>query len=201
MNQENIIKTISFDQQEIIKNIISLHCKEGIELDPTYSQGNFYKNFPELEPEKKFDLLPKSKLIKKSNANSLPLASSSIRSIMFDPPFIVGHSDGSQKGKIAKRFHSFRTIGDLLKWYSECLTEFNRILKPKGVLIFKCQDTISGNRQYFSHVYIMNEAEKLGFYAKDLFVLLAKTRMIGHNQHIQKHARKYHSYFLVFEKR
>jgi hypothetical protein len=47
----------------------------------------------------------------------------------------------------------------------------------------------------------MNEAEKNGFYTKDLFILVAKTRMIGHNHKIQKHARKFHSYFLVFVKK
>ncbi len=46
----------------------------------------------------------------------------------------------------------------------------------------------------------MNEASKLGFINKDLFILLAKNRIIGHNHGNQKHARKFHSYFIVFKK-
>ena len=43
-------------------------------------------------------------------------------------------------------------------------------------------------------------AIKLGLYHKDLFVLLAKSRLIGGNHKNQFHARKFHSYFLVFQK-
>ena len=42
-------------------------------------------------------------------------------------------------------------------------------------------------------------AEKYGMRLSDLFVLLAKSRMTI-SQRTQKHARIYHSYFLVFKK-
>ena len=81
------------------------------------------------------------------------------------------------------------------------MSEFHRILKPNGILIFKCQDKISSGKQYMSHVFIINEAEKLGFYTKDMFILLAKQRIMADWQlKNQKNARKFHSYFLVFEK-
>lgn len=52
-----------------------------------------------------------------------------------------------------------------------------------------------------SHVFIINEAEKLGYYCKDMFILLAKNRIVADWQlKNQKNARKFHSYFLVFEK-
>ena len=114
---------------------------------------------------------------------------------MFDPPFIVSGS-----GKIAQRFGTYRTIKELWTWYEECLIEFYRIMKKNSKLVIKCQDTVSGGRQYFSHNYLMNKSENIGFYCKDLFILLAKSRMIGHNHRNQKHARKFHSYFLVLEK-
>lgn len=42
---------------------------------------------------------------------------------------------------------------------------------------------------------------RLGFYPKDLFILLAKSRLVADWQkNSQKNARKYHSYFWVFEK-
>ena len=74
-------------------------------------------------------------------------------------------------------------------------------LKDKnGILIFKCQDKVSSGKQYLSHIFIINEAVELGFYPKDLFVLIAKTRLVADWQKNQKHSRKFHSYFLVFEK-
>lgn len=195
-----VISTISYDQIEIIENIINLHCPSGIEVDPTYSKGNFYKNDRIAQPRLKFDLYPQTDDTIGSNANNLPLEDSSINCLMFDPPFVVGHTKAKPTGIIGERFFGFPYIKDLWKWYGECLVEFSRIIKKGGVLIFKCQDTVSSGKQWFSHNFIMQEAEKVGFYNKDLFILLAKSRMIGHNHKNQKHARKFHSYFLVMTK-
>lgn len=84
--------------------------------------------------------------------------------------------------------------------YRDMLKEAYRILKAKGILIFKCQDKVSSGRQYMSHVFVMNEAVKLGFYPKDLFILTAKSRLVADWQRNQKHARKFHCYFWVFQK-
>jgi len=197
---DSIIKTTSFDQHEIIRSIQSLYLPAGFELDPTYSKGNFYKPHDILEPKYKYDLFPKREDIKKASAENLPFEEESIKSIMFDPPFIAGHTKQAPTGIIGKRFHGFRYVTDLWKWYDECLTEFFRILKKDGVLVFKCQDTVSSGKNWFSHCYIMNCAIEKGFYPKDMFVLNAKNRIIGHNHRAQKHARKYHSYFWVFQK-
>lgn len=81
------------------------------------------------------------------------------------------------------------------------MIEMYRILDDNGILIFKCQDKISSGKQYLSHVFIINEAIKIGFYPKDLFILLAKSRLVAEWQaKNQKNARKFHSYFIVFEK-
>ena len=200
MSEGRIISSISYDQHEIIRNIVELHCPQGIELDPTYSKGNFYNKAGIDEPLEKFDLFPQTDDTLQANANDLPHLDSSISSIMFDPPFVVGHTKQKPSGIIGERFHGFRYIQDLWKWYSECLEEFYRILEPNGTLIIKCQDTVSSGKQWFSHLYIMNEAERIGFYNKDLFILLAKNRIIGHNHSNQQHARKFHSYFIVLKK-
>ena len=194
-----MIKTINDNQTNLIKDILNLHCPNGIDLDPTYSKGNFYKNIP--QPKLKSDLFPKHPDVVGCDASSLWLEDSSINSIMFDPPFIAGHTKDKPTGIIGERFHGFRYIPDLWDWYDKCLVEFHRVLKKDGVLIFKCQDTISSGKQWLSHVHIINKAEEIGFYTKDLFILTAKSRIIGHNHQIQKHARKFHSYFLVFEKK
>jgi len=196
-----MISTISYNQHEIIRDIISLHCKDGIEIDPTYSKGVFYKNSGITKPKYKFDLYPQTPDTVKADACSLPLKDNSIESMMFDPPFLAGYTKEKPTGIIGSRFHGFRYITDLWEWYDKCITEFSRVIKKKGVLIFKCQDTVSSGKQWFSHVKIINEAEKMGFYTKDLFILMAKSRMIGHNHGTQKHARKFHSYFMVFEKK
>jgi hypothetical protein len=194
-----MIKSVSDNQHQIIKDILALYCPDGIDLDPTYSKGNFYKQIE--KPRLKSDLYPQSDDVVKSDAASLWLDNESIQTIMFDPPFVAGHTKENPTGIIGERFHGFRYVSDLWEWYDKCLLEFHRILKKNGVLIFKCQDTVSSGKQHLSHVHIINKAEELGFYSKDLFILTAKNRIIGHNHQVQKHARKFHSYFLVFIKK
>ena len=198
-----MIKTTSYNQHEIIQDILKLHCPQGIEVDPTYSKGVFYKNAVIEQPIHKLDLYPQTPDTIKSDACSLPFKDGEIGSIMFDPPFVAGFTkkDKAPTGIIGERFHGFRYIPDLWEWYDKCLLEFERVLKKGGVLIFKCQDTVSQNKQWWSHIHVQNKAEECGFYMKDMFVLLAKHRITGHNHQNQVHARKYHSYFLVFTKK
>lgn len=198
----SVISTVSYDQYEIMRNIKTLFLNdEAVDCDPTYSKGVFYKECGGLpKPKLKFDLFPKTEDTLQADCRNLPLGDSSIQSIMFDPPFLVGYTKEKPTGLVGERFHGFAYIKDLWDFYDESLIEFQRVLKKKGVLVFKCQDTVSSGKQYLSHVHIINKAEELGFYCKDVFILLAKSRMIGHNHKNQKHARKFHSYFLVFEK-
>lgn len=193
---------MGFDQEIILKDILSLYVPGGrFDVDPTYSVGGFYRSKVVPEPRLKLDLLPKSADVIRADAAKLGwLEDNSIESIMFDPPFLAGHTKAKPTGVMGERFHGFRYVPDLWEWYDNCLKEFHRILKPNGVLVFKCQDTVSSGKQWWSHVHIMNTAESLGFYTKDLFVLGATKRMIGHNHANQQHARKFHSYFLVFLK-
>lgn len=199
LTNETIIKSIDYDQVNIIKNIIKLHCPEGIECDVTYSKGVFYKN---LQPPKfKFDIEPEVKGVAKSDCRDLPVKDESFSSIMFDPPFVASMPKKEATGIITKRFGYYKSVPhELWEMYWAAMKELNRVLKPGGTLIVKCQDTIDSGKQCFSHVELINYGIKLGLYPKDMFVLLAKIRIIGHNHHKQQHARKFHSYFLVFKK-
>lgn len=201
------VKSISYNQHEIIRNILKLHCSTGIELDPTYGLGGFYKKGVK-QPKYKFDISPRREGVVYSPAEDLPLPRKSINTMCFDPPFLAtkGKSldapTNTTSNRTVRRFGWYPTEKELFKFYENALKEFYRVLVPHGVLIFKCQDKVSSGRQYISHNLIINAAEKLGFYTKDLFILLAKNRMIPRWQRLnQKHARKFHSYFLVFEKR
>ena len=202
----SLISSISYDQIEIIENILKLHTKDNtIDCDPTYSKGNFYKNGKIKEPKYKFDINPQTEDTIKADARNLPLDDNSVNCIMFDPPFLAttGKSIKANDNNnfINKRFGVFPNEKELHQFYIDSMREFYRILKDDGILIFKCQDKISSSKQYLSHVFIINEAIKIGYYPKDMFILLAKTRIVADWQvKNQKNARKFHSYFLVFQK-
>lgn len=201
-----MVKSISYDQSEIIKWILELHVPQHyIDCDPTYSKGNFYNNTGIAHPKYRYDILPQCEGVEYGDSRNLPLASESINCMMFDPPFLAttgkSLSIDDDSNKINKRFGVYPSEKELHQFYIDSLKESYRVLTENGILIFKCQDKISSGKQYMSHVFIMNEAVKIGFYPKDLFILLAKNRLVADWQvQNQKNARKYHSYFWVFKK-
>ena len=78
--------------------------------------------------------------------------------------------------------------------------EAHRVLKKNGILIVKTQDEVSANKQHLTHVEIINYYEKIGYYTKDLFVVVRNNKPNVSTIKKQVHARKNHSYFLVFVK-
>ena len=201
-----MVKSVSYDQSEIIKGILQLHVPDRkIDCDPTYSKGNFYKGTGVAEPRYKFDINPQLDGVRYADCRQLPLDTESINCIMYDPPFLATSGKSiteNQTGNvIAKRFGVYPNEKELHQLYTDSMKEFYRILRRDGILIFKCQDKVSGGKQYMSHVFIMNMAETIGFYPKDLFILLSKNRLVADWQkRTQKNARKYHCYFWVFQK-
>ena len=200
-----MVGSVFIDQEDLIRSIIDLHCPNGIELDATYSRGNFYKNGID-RPAFCFDISPQFPFVTQACCTSLPLADRSVACTMFDPPFLATTGPSlAIKGTnnlIAQRFTVFSSEHELHEFYIKSLAEFYRVTQKNGVLIFKCQDKVSSGKQYFSHCFIYEEAKKLGWYPKDLFVLHRKNRMTPKwQQQNQQHARKFHSYFWVFEKR
>ena len=201
-----MITSINYSQTDIIQNIIQLYIPQGkIDADVTYSKGVFYKNGNIQEPQYKFDINPQTVDTVQADCRNLPLPDNSINSLMFDPPFLAttGKSLSTQENNnlILRRFGYYRNEKELHKFYQDALNEFNRVLINNGILIVKCQDKISSGKQYLSHVFIINQAIEQGFYPEDIFILLAKSRIVADWQiKNQKHARKFHSYFIVFRK-
>lgn len=201
----DLIKNISFDQPEIIKNILKLHVPSGkIDCDPTYSTGAFYNGTGIDEPRLKFDITPHTDGVIKADARNLPIRNNSLTCMIIDPPFLATKGKSLQTGsgnRINRRFSVFPDEKSLHRCYEAMFWEAYRVLAENGILIFKCQDKVSSGIQYMTHVFVMNTAVNIGFYPKDLFILLAKNRLVADWQlRNQKHARKFNSYFWVFQK-
>lgn len=204
---DKLIKSTSYNQQEIINNILELYVpSKTIDVDVTYSKGGFYKKGIVKEPNLKFDLFPQTKDTIKADSRFLPLKDESVDCVIFDPPFLAttgpSLTNGCSGNKMARRFGVFNNERDLITYYYLSLKEISRTLTNKGILIFKCQDKISSGRQYWNHNTVHTMALTTGLEAEDLFICLAKNRLVAKWQlDNQKHARKFHSYFWVFKKR
>lgn len=200
-----VIKSYSFDQIEIISNIIKLYCPDGIDLDPCYSKGNFYKSNIIKQPIYKFDLFPQIEGCLQGDCRNLPFDDNSMKTIIYDPPFLATKGPSlnldNASNKTVKRFGNYETENQLQQFWHDSILEFERILKPKGIIIVKIQDKVSSGKQIWSHDIITQYCTMYNLFLIDLFVLLAKNRMCPDWQvKNQKHARKFHSYFLVFRK-
>ena len=99
---------------------------------------------------------------------------------------------------MSKRFGGYYTYQELEFHYQNTLKEVYRVLKPKGVFVFKCQDIVHNHKLHATHLNIIQWADKL-FRLKDLFLLVKSHRMPSPQKGTQKHARIFHSYFLVLE--
>jgi hypothetical protein len=204
-NASDFIKSVSSDQHEILCHIAQLYTDGQFDCDPTYSTGQFYREGVP-EPQLKFDLVPQAPDVVQADYRALPVDSASLGSLVFDPPYM--HCEG-KTSIIGQRFtDQDHTLGkpkpryqrDLLAEYHAGLAEFYRVLRPGGVLVVKCQDLIESSRYVAQSCRIWELATRLGFEVVDKFVLVAPSRMVGHNHHDQQHSRRYDVTFWVFKK-
>jgi len=196
---------------EVFPKVLQLHVPEGATVaDVTYGKGVFWKNVP----RNRYNLKA-TDIARGVDCRDLPYESESIDCVVLDPPYMEGFYRKSASQKAGSgTYSSFRehySSGNekpqgakwqdaVLEFYIQAGREAYRVLKEKGVLVVKCQDAVSANRQHLVHVQIVNEYQQMGFYAKDLFVVVRKNRPAVSRIKKQVHARKNHSYFLVFVK-
>ncbi len=126
-----IVKSVYGSNYEVIKNIMELYEIEKFDLDCTYSKGSFWKDLP--HPTHKTDIYPYNDSVIEASSEDLPFDDNSMKSIMWDPPFvIVGSGKGHKKCKegssiIAKRFEGYGTYDDLKSNYYDTMKELFRI--------------------------------------------------------------------------
>lgn len=197
------VSSVSYDNDEIIQSIMRLYDIDRFDLDCTYSIGEFWSRLP--DPRFKSDLKARFDDVIEASSTNLPFDDDSMNSIMFDPPFVISgqsYAENAEGSSItAKRFEGFTSFKELRDMYWGTMLECRRILAPEGILVVKCQDTVSGGLNHFTHCMISDMAVQLGMYPKDLFILIAKSRLnsFGGKWENQYHARKYHSYFWVIQ--
>lgn len=196
---------------EVFPQILDLHVSVGARIaDVTYGTGVFWKHVD----LNRYELLA-TDLSDGIDCRSLPYRNESLDALVLDPPYMEGLLRNDKNHKAGNGSHAafreYYSNGDEVqtgpKWhgavtdlYFKAGAEAHRVLKDNGVMIVKCQDEVSANRQWLTHVEIINHYQSLGFYTKDLFVIVRVNKAGVARLKKQVHARKNHSYFLVFVK-
>ena len=195
----------------LFPKILDLHVPVGSTIaDVTYGKGVFWRKVP----GGRYSLLA-TDIATGIDCRDLPYEDESIDCVVLDPPYMEGfYRNGALAG--AAGYSPFRTRyagGGLimstvakyqdavLEMYIDSGQEASRVLRDKGILIVKCQDAVSANKQHLTHVDIISSYIQHGFYTRDLFVLVRHNKPAASRILHQVHARKNHSYFLVFVKK
>jgi hypothetical protein len=207
--------------------ILSLYVPDDAKVaDVTYGKGIFWKNVDWSKYSLFASDLKREGLPEESAAiidsRQLPYREGSLDAIVFDPPYMHtggtthnGHQNFEEYYANNTEQASMPTGQDLevtatqepkyheavLDLYFRSSKEGWRVLKEGGVLIVKCADEVCTNTQRLTHVEIINELRGYGFVAEDLFVVIRTNKPgVSRLKNKQFHARKNHSYFLVFRK-
>jgi hypothetical protein len=191
---------------DLFPQILRLYVPDGSAIaDVTYGKGVFWKNVD----QNRYRLL-KSDISMGIDCRDLPYESESVDCVVLDPPYMhtpggtahVNHQNyedyyrnNAGQNASGKKYHEA-----VLDLYFKAAREAHRVLRDEGIYIVKCGDEVCANQQRLTHVELVNELAQNGFIVEDLFVLLRNNRPGVSRVIRQVHARKNHSYFLVFRK-
>lgn len=192
---------------DVFPRVLSLYVPAGSRVaDVTYGRGAFWKQVP----RNRYRVVA-SDLTTGVDCRALPYKASTFDCGVLDPPYM--HTPGGTAHVAHQNFENYyqnNGTGNLtgakyheavLELYFAATRELWRVLKPGGILIVKCQDEVCACKQRLTHVEIINELTASMFVVEDLFVLVRTNRPGVSRILKQRHARKNHSYFLVFRKR
>lgn len=193
---------------DIFPGILKLYVPLGSRVaDTTYGGGVFWRNVP-----------PDAYRVYASDAahgvdaRRLPYESGYLDAVVFDPPWIADAETTYRSGDGTDAYETYyrNTQRDdpeelngaeaILDLYVSAAAEAARVLRPGGVYIVKCQDQVRANRQWLLHVELLVALAHLGFETEDLFVLVRPNQPGVSRIVTQVHARKAHSFFLVFRR-
>lgn len=191
--------------EQVFPQILALYVPIGSSVaDVTYGRGVFWKGVPKGHYQ-----LHASDLRTGVDCRSLPFSDGSIDCVVFDPPYM--HTPGGTAHANHQNYETYYRNNQphasglkyheaVLDLYFSSAREAHRVIREKGIYIVKCADEVCANRQRLTHVEIINELAGYGFVIEDLFVVLRRNKPGLSRVVKQVHARKNHSYFLVFRK-
>jgi hypothetical protein len=143
-------------------------------LDPTFGRGLWWKKW---QPEK---LTVHDLALDGVDFRALPYPDGMFDAVAFDPPYV---SVGGRATTGLPDFHARygltgapRTPAELQQLINAGLTEIQRVVKPGGVLLVKCQDYVSSGRLWVGTHWTLAHALTLGMEPVDRLEHIGRAR-------------------------
>jgi hypothetical protein len=202
---ELIFSAYQGTNDEVFSHVLRLYVPPGsLVADVTFGRGVFWKRIS----TGTYDVRATDRQTG-VDCRKLPYGDGMLDCVVFDPPYM--HTPGGTAHQNHQNFEVYYnnngTENGVKKYHEAVLDlyfggarEAYRVLRPEGIYIIKCQDEVCANQQRLTHVEIINELATIGFVVEDLFVVVRNNRPGVSRVLKQVHARKNHSYFLVFRK-
>jgi len=188
------------DNGDLIKQVVSLHGKPTDQIaDLTYGKGVFWRKVDDDVRRR----VTGSDIITVSNRpydfRDTPYGDGDFDIAVLDPPYI--HSPGNHLTD--SRYQNAATTKgmlhhDIRQLYMDGMREAARIAKRQ--VWVKCKDQVQSGMQRWAHCEMLADALSIGLFARDLFILIPKSKTSRGRWDVQHHARKPHSYLWVLEK-
>lgn len=181
---------------DLFPEVLKIYVPVGSRVvDVTYGKGVFWKQINESQYEiTKHDLGADG-----VDCRALPHGDGEFDAHVFDPPYMNGGSGVKASLNNCYKNPGHNSYEAVLRLYVLGCLEGYRVVKRDGVLIVKCQPGIADHVQRPIHVHLITMLPWMGLRFEDEFVLSSQAPPIQRHQK-QQHARKNHSYFLVFRK-
>lgn len=193
---------------DLFPDIMRLYVEDSADvLDTTYGNGVFWRQIADGRYNLTRNDIDTERGSVHHDFRALPESwTTTFDAVIFDPPYLYTGGFNTLRDSIDRGYRNreraqsgIHGVAAVHQMYALGFIEAYRVLRRGGVFIVKCMDQVMSGKQTWMHTEMQRLAEILGFKVKDLFVMVANgTPTMRHA--IQKHARRNHSYFLVFIK-
>ncbi len=185
---------------QLIEAVARIYLPTGDDdyvCDATWGRGVFWRSFAEVNVvASDMVTMPEGG---RHDFRKLPYMDDFFAASVLDPPY--RHHGGSW---LSHNYQNQKTTGemshaDIIQMYRDGMREMKRITRPRGTIWVKTQNEIESGHQKWSHHEIFDIGTKeLGLECVDEFVFVQESPPAIQGR--QKHARKSHSYLLIFRK-
>lgn len=200
-----VVSVVNGTNADLIAEVARLYIRDGAEVaDVTWGRGAFWTKANDgrfkVQGSDVAEHIATDGIVQ-ADFRSLPYEDESFDVVVLDPPYIhnpgrhVTDSRYNNAGTTKGMYHS-----DIRELYRAGMQEAMRVLRPGGYLFVKGKDEIESGKQQWSQTELLLDAQAMGLYGKDSFVLIPASRTSMRRWNTQKHARKVHSFLWVFEK-